>query len=123
MRIVLGVSENSLLSGSASGLPHELFTANIKFKTSSVEDNVRAEDGDLEGPTAIRIVTALVSMTDSREKIFTGLQEMHIEVHCQTIVVLDLKRSLPPKALTIGRIDDAKLARLEWRILHVYTDK
>jgi hypothetical protein len=42
-----------------------LFAANIKFKTSSVEDNIRAEDGDLEGSTAIRVVTVLVSMTDA----------------------------------------------------------
>jgi hypothetical protein len=41
-----------------------LFASNIKFKASSVEDNVRAEDGDLEGSAAIRVVAVLVSMTD-----------------------------------------------------------
>jgi hypothetical protein len=40
-------------------LAHELLATNIKFKTGSVKDDIRAEDCDLERSATIRVVTAL----------------------------------------------------------------
>jgi hypothetical protein len=43
-------------------LAHELLRPNVKLKTSAVEHDVRAEDGDLESTTTIREVAVSVSV-------------------------------------------------------------